>query len=697
MIIYSFSIIYIITFLFNEITGNTIIIPQTTIDKVPLSKSSCNIIEEGIAINCSANLLDYVDIMKVSLHPYLSDIDIICEKLNIYKKCSKNISKNCLESIAPKQVHLFEYLCQFPVKDSILAEKNCFMKVKNEEYMKNCLNNITYVYNSSTSNSLFNYDNGVHSNFTINNDEGKDEICKIIKSTSKCYTQSKFLKECSKASNVEHDILTFISDKISQKGNCGLEVFNQILRKFEEIELEKSIGTCNENGTCTCIKGYRGNNKTMSCEDIDECIEGKHFCSQKCINTKGSYICSCYENLFKLGEDGHSCHLIDEETQPWLFFAHGQSIWNISDDGKNFQLQRSGLQKAAMIDVDIKNKKIFYVDIETKIIEKIDIDGAFPESVQTFEVDGVEGIAVDWIARNLYTVRKSDMFVQTLDGRFRRRLYKNIFTTPRALACHSLIGKVFGTDWSSNAFIASANMDGSNFKKIITDGIVWPNALTIDIYSNKIYWADAFLDTIQSANLDGSLRKTIISDPASVPHVFGMTIYNDYIYWTDWTYRGILKANKKDGNNVTVLAQTALLPYSIKIYHKSVQPEIKNPCDEMKCSQLCLLKENATSAVCSCSDGFTLSDDGKTCNSNCDNQTEILCGGSDPRCISKRYLCDGVVHCKDSKDEENCDPRLCLPNQFQCHDNKKCISEKELCNGISECLDNSDELYCSSK
>lgn len=96
MIIYSFSIIYIITFLFNEITGNTIIIPQTTIDKVPLSKSSCNIIEEGIAINCSANLLDYVDIMKVSLHPYLSDIDIICEKLNIYKKCSKNISKNCL-------------------------------------------------------------------------------------------------------------------------------------------------------------------------------------------------------------------------------------------------------------------------------------------------------------------------------------------------------------------------------------------------------------------------------------------------------------------------------------------------------------------------------------------------------------------------------------------------------------------------
>jgi hypothetical protein len=38
----------------------------------------------------------------------------------------------------------------------------------------------------------------------------------------------------------------------------------------------------------------------------------------------------------------------------WLFFAHGQSIWNISADGKDFQLQRAGLQKTAMFDIDIK-------------------------------------------------------------------------------------------------------------------------------------------------------------------------------------------------------------------------------------------------------------------------------------------------------------------------------------------------------
>uniref|UniRef100_A0A0N4ZV61 EGF-like domain-containing protein n=1 Tax=Parastrongyloides trichosuri TaxID=131310 RepID=A0A0N4ZV61_PARTI len=691
--------IFIIQFIFylifiNKVSGNTIIIPETPSESSLPTSLYCNLIDEGIAGKCAGALVDYVDFKKETLHPLLSNINNICEELSTFKKCTKHVNHHCLDSIIPKQIRLFEYLCQFPVKDSIIREKECFLKVQKEEYMTNCFNNISNIH-SSTSNNLFHYDTS-YTNSTSIIDEERD-LCKIIKNTSDCYLQSQFLKDCPKAANVEHDILLFIAEKLNIKGNCDLPLFHNVIRKFEEEEMEKTIGTCNENGNCTCVEGYRGNNETKKCVDIDECAEESHLCSQICINTKGSYKCDCYEKIFKLSENGKSCDMIDQETPAWLYFAHGQSIWNISDDGKHFQLQRAGLQKTAMIDVDIKDNKIFYVDIGTNVIEKINIDGAFPEPIQTYEVDGVEGIAVDWVARNLYTARRSDIFVQTLDGRFRKSLYKNVFKMPRALACHSLKGKLFGTDWSSNAFIASANMDGSDFKKIVTDGIVWPNALTIDIYANKIYWADAFLDTIQMANLDGSMRKTIISDPASVPHVFGMTISNDYIYWTDWTYRGILRANKNNGNNVTVLAQTALLPYSIKLFHKYIQPEVPNPCEEMKCSQLCLLKENAKSAVCSCSDGFTLNEDGKTCTSNCNDQTEIICGGSDPRCISKRYLCDGKMHCQDSRDEQNCDPRICLPGQFQCHDNKKCLPAKDLCDGVSQCLDNSDEMYCSSK
>lgn len=44
----------------------------------------------------------------------------------------------------------------------------------------------------------------------------------------------------------------------------------------------------------------------------------------------------------------------------WLLFAHGQSIWNISDDGKNLQLQRADLEKVAMLDFDYKVFNLFF-------------------------------------------------------------------------------------------------------------------------------------------------------------------------------------------------------------------------------------------------------------------------------------------------------------------------------------------------
>lgn len=90
----------------------------------------------------------------------------------------------------------------------------------------------------------------------------------------------------------------------------------------------------------------------------------------------------------------------------WLFFAHGQSVWNISTDGKSFQLQRAGLQKTAMIDIDVKENRLYYADIGANVIERMNIEGTFPQAVQRFDVDGLEGIAVDWIGRNLYSLRR---------------------------------------------------------------------------------------------------------------------------------------------------------------------------------------------------------------------------------------------------------------------------------------------------
>lgn len=40
-------------------------------------------------------------------------------------------------------------------------------------------------------------------------------------------------------------------------------------------------------------------------------------------------------------------------------------------------------------------------------------------------------------------------------------------------------------------------MDGTQAKKIITEDLVWPNALAIDYFAERLYWADAFRDVIE--------------------------------------------------------------------------------------------------------------------------------------------------------------------------------------------------------
>lgn len=49
-------------------------------------------------------------------------------------------------------------------------------------------------------------------------------------------------------------------------------------------------------------------------------------------------------------------------------------------------------------------------------------------------------------------------------------------------------------------------MDGSGRSIIVDTKITWPNGLTVDYVTERIYWADAREDYIEFASLDGSNR-----------------------------------------------------------------------------------------------------------------------------------------------------------------------------------------------
>lgn len=103
-------------------------------------------------------------------------------------------------------------------------------------------------------------------------------------------------------------------------------------------------------------------------------------------------------------------------------------------------------------------------------------------------------------------------------------------------------------------------MDGSNFTRILTyqNDIAWPNALTIDYLSERIFWADAHLDYIASADLEGRHRHVVLSGD-KVPHVFAITLFEDYIYWTDWNMKAIFRANKFTGEQFCLYEYQSVL------------------------------------------------------------------------------------------------------------------------------------------
>ena len=92
---------------------------------------------------------------------------------------------------------------------------------------------------------------------------------------------------------------------------------------------------------------------------------------------------------------------------------------------------------------------------------------------------------------------------------------------------------MYFTDWGDVGRIEKASMAGTNRTVIHNTGLVWPNALTLDISTQTLYWADAFLDKVERSNADGTGR--VVLARAGVVHPFGIVLENSTVYFTDWS------------------------------------------------------------------------------------------------------------------------------------------------------------------
>ncbi|XP_076159537.1 low-density lipoprotein receptor-related protein 1B-like [Alosa pseudoharengus] len=373
---------------------------------------------------------------------------------------------------------------------------------------------------------------------------------------------------------------------------------------------------------CSCPSGLHLGSDNRSCEAVDYCT--KHLkCSQVCEQYKTTVKCSCYPG-WRLDPDGEECHSTDP-FEAFIIFSIRHEIRRIDLHQRDYSLLVPGLRNTIALDFHFLQSLLYWTDVvEDKIYRGKLADGGGVIGVEVVVQHGLatpEGLAVDWVAGNLYWIDSNldQIEVAKLDGALRSTLIAGGMEHPRAIALDPGHGVLFWTDWDATfPRIEGASMDGAGrhvvFKEMELGA--WPNGLTLDHQEKRIVWTDARSDAIYSALYDGSGLIEILRGHEYLSHPFAVTLFGGNVYWTDWRTNTLTRANKWTGANVTVIQKTSAQPFDLQIFHPSRQPQGSNPCEANggrgPCSHLCLLNSNHT-ASCACPHLMKLDEDNTSC------------------------------------------------------------------------------------
>ena len=332
---------------------------------------------------------------------------------------------------------------------------------------------------------------------------------------------------------------------------------------------------------CTCPEGFVVNeNDTTVCRDLDEC-EVPGLCSQGCQNTKGSYICSCADGYIL--EKKHDCK-VENGSSAYLIISNRRSL--LTADLAQRSLERIPIEVKNVVATssDMANGIIYWSDMETKKIMKLKKGESKPEEVISSGLALVEGLAFDWVGRNLYWLDSKLNSIEVSDeqGDKRMILVNENITQPRGLSLDpdEDARYIFWTDWGEYPRIERAGMDGSDRRTIVSTKIYWPNGLALDLPTKRIYFADSKLDFIDFCNYDGSGRQQVVAASHYLLHPHSLAVFEDQVYWTDRQLNRVMQARKFRGTNESVVSHLVSQPLSVHVQHPSLQPKAPNPCEK---------------------------------------------------------------------------------------------------------------------
>ncbi|KAI9558491.1 hypothetical protein GHT06_015278 [Daphnia sinensis] len=382
---------------------------------------------------------------------------------------------------------------------------------------------------------------------------------------------------------------------------------------------------------CFCKEGSQPNG--TDCVDADECaVEGS--CDQLCTNSNGSFSCDCISGYQK---DGQRCHALNEPENELasLLLVTSIDVRHVHLNGTPINgASRHATVETQTLEFNHRNRTVCWlyhlipmVVLRCALVADLTVSWDLPPPTM-FSLNTVSQIALDWLSGNWYFLddNKELIFLCNSTLTICTTVVEVNLNKPRALALDPPNGLMFFTVFGYNSpRIERAALDGSNRQIVVSDKVVYPVGLALDLANNYIYWIDTYLDVIERASYDGSRRKTV-KKGYLVRNLYGITLFENDLYVTNWRNESVYRINKFTGDSVLALKSNKSRPFSIHAYHRQRQPEgINSPCKlaNNNCQHLCVplgkdgnASGNATTqgnsnAICMCKAGYKSVKDGR--------------------------------------------------------------------------------------
>lgn len=184
-----------------------------------------------------------------------------------------------------------------------------------------------------------------------------------------------------------------------------------------------------------------------SCTDIDECqFIFDPVCSQKCINTIGSFFCGC-TNGYILRPDLRTCKALGGAVK--LITANRMDIRQVSMSNNKYTSIIKGLHNAIALDFHYKRGLLFWSDVSTDAIKVSFMNGTGVKTIIKWGLESPGGIAIDWIHDLMFWTDSGTRRIEVanFDGTLRAAVASTELDKPRAIAVHPGEALIFWTDW----------------------------------------------------------------------------------------------------------------------------------------------------------------------------------------------------------------------------------------------------------